>query len=353
MSTRSPSGTSVPATGSVLLARGVLSRVSPASSISSVADTRMRRGACRWAGRPRSGRSVARVPDAGLLALELLAGQQPSTAEVSQLLELLDRIDDEGRNATELAASDGRPGWQITPVASVCPPASHGHAPPCSSSGGLARTCSTRDGGMRSPATIRPSARRAAAERGAAHRSSVTRTISVVPGRKAWEASAMSFSHAPELSLHVSQSRHALDGLELEHSDGTLTVPINQRYQTRQGPGRIRWASSKTHADQPFERPGCPVPRGLRYEARCGGPAWRRFVRSPGVGDDGTAMRIEDYGLIGDLQSAALVGRHGSIDWLCLPRFDSPSCFTALLGDEGHGRWLLAPAGEVTGTSRR
>jgi GH15 family glucan-1,4-alpha-glucosidase len=64
-------------------------------------------------------------------------------------------------------------------------------------------------------------------------------------------------------------------------------------------------------------------------------------------------MRIEDYGLIGDLQSAALVGRDGSIDWVCFPRFDSPSCFTSLLGDERHGRWRLAPSGQITGTSRR
>jgi GH15 family glucan-1,4-alpha-glucosidase len=64
-------------------------------------------------------------------------------------------------------------------------------------------------------------------------------------------------------------------------------------------------------------------------------------------------MKIEDYGLIGDLHTAALVGRNGSIDWLCLPRFDSGACFTALLGDESHGRWLLAPAGEVTRTERR
>lgn len=57
-------------------------------------------------------------------------------------------------------------------------------------------------------------------------------------------------------------------------------------------------------------------------------------------------MRIEDYGLIGDLQAAALVGRDGAVDWLCLPRFDSPSSLSALLGDEKHGRWRLAPAGE-------
>ncbi|MDQ1027915.1 GH15 family glucan-1,4-alpha-glucosidase [Streptomyces umbrinus] len=54
--------------------------------------------------------------------------------------------------------------------------------------------------------------------------------------------------------------------------------------------------------------------------------------------------RIEDYALVGDLLTAALVGCDGSLDWLCLPRFDSPACFAALLGDENNGRWLIAPA---------
>jgi GH15 family glucan-1,4-alpha-glucosidase len=55
-------------------------------------------------------------------------------------------------------------------------------------------------------------------------------------------------------------------------------------------------------------------------------------------------QRIEEYALISNCAAAALVGRNGSIDWLCLPRFDSPACFAALLGDPEHGRWLIAPA---------
>lgn len=65
------------------------------------------------------------------------------------------------------------------------------------------------------------------------------------------------------------------------------------------------------------------------------------------------ALRIEDYALIGDTHTIALVGRDGSIDWLCVPRIDAGACFAALLGNRDNGRWLLAPAGEIRSVRRR
>ncbi len=62
---------------------------------------------------------------------------------------------------------------------------------------------------------------------------------------------------------------------------------------------------------------------------------------------------IEDYALLSDLRTAALVGKDGSVDWLCLPRFDSPSCFSRILGDERDGHWRIAPSGQVREVRRR
>ena len=64
-------------------------------------------------------------------------------------------------------------------------------------------------------------------------------------------------------------------------------------------------------------------------------------------------MKIEDYGFLSDTQTAALVGRNGSVDWLCFPRFDSAACFAALLGEPKNGRWLIAPADESAEVTRR
>ena len=64
------------------------------------------------------------------------------------------------------------------------------------------------------------------------------------------------------------------------------------------------------------------------------------------------ASRIEDYAMLGNCRSAALVAMDGSIDWLCLPRFDSAACFAALLGNDGNGRWRIAPA-DPDATARR
>src|SRR3954468_24035237 len=65
------------------------------------------------------------------------------------------------------------------------------------------------------------------------------------------------------------------------------------------------------------------------------------------------ALPLEDYAIIADTQTSALVGRNGSIDWLCVPRFDSGAIFAALLGTEENGHWTIAPAGAVTSVRRR
>jgi GH15 family glucan-1,4-alpha-glucosidase len=66
-----------------------------------------------------------------------------------------------------------------------------------------------------------------------------------------------------------------------------------------------------------------------------------------------TKMKIEDYAFLSDTQTAALVGRNGSVDWLCFPRFDSAACFAALIGETKNGRWLIAPSDNSATVARK
>src|SRR5499427_7655879 len=91
-------------------------------------------------------------------------------------------------------------------------------------------------------------------------------------------------------------------------------------------------------------------PAGIRPLSRAACPASN--TRRLSGGGNMSAV-LEDYGMIGDCETAALVGRTGSIDWLCWPRFDSDACFAALLGTAENGRWLLAPTSPVKNASRK
>src|SRR5919199_1394135 len=104
-------------------------------------------------------------------------------------------------------------------------------------------------------------------------------------------------------------------------------------------------------------------PRRIRANARRAGGRRIRACVQPRGGEAAAAVRpgdreplmprIEDYALIGDLQTAALISREGSVDWLCFPRFDSGACFAALLGDEDNGRWVIEPNAPFRSIHRR
>src|SRR6185437_1052238 len=102
--------------------------------------------------------------------------------------------------------------------------------------------------------------------------------------------------------------------------------------------------------------PDCGPPTGVQCWPGAPRAAPLRLHVNASAGSSGSdrrSMLIEDYALLSNLHTAALVSRDGSVDWLCLPRFDSAACFAALLGRPEHGRWLIAPSGEPRSVRRR
>ena len=141
----------------------------------------------------------------------------------------------------------------------------------------------------------------------------------------------------------VREKKELYDRAERERGRGGVR---RLRRRRRGGDGSARGHARPLQADARRGRR-----RRVRARVQPGGQEALAAFR-PGDREPLSAPRIEDYALIGDLQTAALVERGGSIDWLCFPRFDSGACFAALLGDADNGRWLLAPVNGGT-TQRR
>src|SRR5450759_2071603 len=119
---------------------------------------------------------------------------------------------------------------------------------------------------------------------------------------------------------------------------------------SRPGSTTRRWPSTRSRQSSRRWAPGWVPTRSPcgTHSVSCGWRSCRcrtafRAALAPSI-PARMPSRIEQYALIGDTQTAGLVADDGSLDWLCAPRFDSPACFAALVGDDSHGRWLLGPA---------